>query len=264
MMKPVNSLRRMSHAVKLLSLCGLPLLMGADGGGGCGGTFNSKKPAPDVAGSWAITYGTTMDVKVKVEGTTYTQTLGPTGGVFTIMHKGAPFAFNVDCARPEVVCPSEVWPTQVSIDQRDPTFQYRMWVKIPTQTCSGQTMAPLPSECGMGTNNPECKPVCTGTVVTSSADAFGLIREGGTGFDLLLGGGFATNGINCALLALSVATADLRTKMTGSQWDATDMSNGQVKTGYAGGCLWGGAGQPTTTVTGASVEISVPFTGKRL
>jgi hypothetical protein len=267
MNKTTKSSRRLTSALMLLSVCGLPFLLGAEGGGGCGGTFGSKEPAPNVSGSWNITYGTTMDVDVKVGGSTYHQSMTSSGGTFSFMHAGTAFSFNIDCARPEVVCPSEVWPAQVTIDQRDAMYQHRMWVKIPTQTCNGQTVAPNQSECGAGTTNPDCKPICTGTVTTSSADAFGLIREGGTGFDLLLGGGFASNGINCALLGLSVASAELETVKFGSSWTANAMGNGQVKTGYAGGCLWAGPvdtqGKPSATVIGATVEIKTSFTGRK-
>ena len=102
-----------------------------------------------------------MEVDVKVGGSTYHQSLSPSGGTFSFMHQGAAFSFNIDCSRPEVVCPSEVWPAQVAVDQRDPMYQYRMWVKIPTQSCSGQTVAPKASECGAGTTN--CDSVCRDT-----------------------------------------------------------------------------------------------------
>lgn len=250
-----------------MMLASLPFLGGAQGGG-CG-AFTATDPAPDVTGRWAITYTNEISVKVNIGGSVYTQTLSGNGGAFSFMHQGKPYSFNLDCARAEVVCPSEVWPTMVDIDQRDTKFTHRMWVKIPTQSCSGQTVTPKPTECGNGTPNPDCKPVCNGTVTTSSADAFGLISETEDKFDLLLGGGFASNGVNCALLSLSGATAGLVTTGTGANWKATDMTNGAVKTGYAGGCLWAGAldpqtGKPEVLVLGASVEISTPFTGKRL
>jgi hypothetical protein len=239
--------------------------MGAQGGG-CG-AFNSTAPAPDVTGQWAITYGDGLNIKVTIGGAVYSQTLPASGGTFVVNHQGQPFTFNLDCSRPEVVCPSEVWPASVSIDQRDATYQHRMWVKIPTQTCSGQTVAPKASECGQGTPNPDCKPVCTGEVTTSSVDTFGLIDDAGDSFNLLLGGGFATNGINCAMLGLSVASADLVTTKSGTEWDATEMRNGTVTTGYAGGCVWAGPvdaqGKPDALVLGATLELSTTFTGER-
>ena len=263
------NLRRMKSVATLVSLCGLPFLMGANGSaGGCGGSFSSTTPAPNVSGNWAITYGNTMEIDVTVSGTVYHQSLPATGGSFSFTHQGAPYSFNVDCSRPEVVCPSEVWPSSVAIDQRDQTYQHRMWAKIPTQTCSGTTTTPKAAECGAGTTNPDCKPVCNGTVTTSTSDAFGLITEAGDHFDLLLGGGFATNGVNCALLDLSTAAAGLETAKFGTAWTASAMTNGTIKTGFAGGCLWVGAvdaqGKPTAAVMGASVVITTTFMGRKL
>ena len=245
-----------------------PFTMGAEGG--CGGTFGSKDPAPVVSGKWGIAYSPNLEVKVNIGGSAYVQTLTPTGGSFTVMHGGKPYPFTIDCSKPEVVCPSEVWATQVSIDQRDATYQHRMWVSIPVQQCSGTTSAPAPGTCGTGTLNPDCKPVCNGTITTANADAFGLIRDGGTGFDLLLGAGIATNGVNCALLGISVAQSSLITTglMGTTNWRATAMPDGQVKTGYAGGCVWAGSvgpdGKPDALVLGASLEMSTKFSGTRI
>jgi len=251
-----------------LALCvvALPVLMGAKGG--CG-AINSTDPAPDVTANWGISYGNQMEIDVKVGGAVYHQSLPAAGGTFAVTHQGQPLMFNIDCSRADVICPSEVWPNEVAADQRDEMYQHRMWVKIPTQTCSGKEVPPKASECGANTLNPDCKPVCDGTVTTGSADAFGLINEAGSAFDLFLGAGVATNGVNCALLGVSLAHADLTT--TGvpqsADWTATAMKNGTVKTAYAGGCLWAGDPNMTGTlqalVVGASVEISTPFTGAR-
>jgi hypothetical protein len=245
----------------------LSVFLGAKGGG-CG-AVSSMDPAPSVAGQWAISYGTMMNVDVTIGGAVYHQSLAASGGTFTVTHQGQPLAFSIDCSRPEVICPSEVWPSSVAIDQRDPTYPHRMWVAIPTQACSSPLVAPKSSECGAGTLNPDCKPVCTGQVTTTTADAFGVIADDGATFDLLLGGGLVTNGVNCALLGVSVAHAQLKstgTPMT-SDWAAQSMESGTVKTGYAGGCLWAGdptmSGQLQALVVGASVEISTSFTGTR-
>lgn len=244
-----------------------PFTMGAKGG--CG-TFNSKQAAPDVTGNWAISYDPKLEVDVKIGGAVYHQTLASQGGSFTFNHAGKPYTFNLDCSRPEVICPSEVWPNQVAVDQRDETYRHRMWVEIPVQECAGKLVQPARSECGAGTLNPDCKPVCDGEVTTKQADAFGLIREGGVGFDLFLGAGVASDGVNCALLGVSYARADLVN--VGEEetpgWKATEMANGQVKTAYAGGCLWAGDidqdGKPEALVLGATVEVTTHFSGDRL
>jgi len=246
--------------------CTLPLTMGAKGG--C--TFNSKDAAPQVAGTWAIAYDPQMEIDVTIGGAVYHQALPAQGGAFTVNHNGTPFSFNVDCARPDVICPSEVWPDRVTVDQRDATYQHRMWVQIPVQECSGQLVPPKSSECGAGTANPECDPVCTGTLTTKSAEAFGLISDGGDAFDLFLGGGVATNGVNCALLGISSAHATLVNSGAAAtdDWTSQSMRDGTVKTAYAGACLWAGDvnmdGKLEALALGATVEVRTKFTGMRV
>lgn len=240
-------------------------LVGADG---CR-AVSSTSPAPDVAGDWAVTYGDTFDVDVAIGGAHYTATVPETGGMVHVEHAGTGFDFMLDCSRPEVVCPSEVWPSRVSIDQRDRTYQHRMWVAIPSQTCSVALTPPDPETCGEGTSNPDCDDVCDGEITTTTRDAFGVIAENGRSFELLLGGGAASNGINCVLLGLSVAEADLVNEgsAAGNDWRSTGMENGEVRTGYAGGCLWVGdpemTGEAQALVLGASITISVPFDAAR-
>lgn len=250
-----------------LLISGMPFVMGAKGG--CGGAYSSTDPAPDVSGNWSVAYDDSMTIDVNIGGAVYHQTLSGSGGTFTINHQGTPITFNIDCSRPEVVCPSEVWPSMVSIDQRDPMYPHRMWVKIPSQTCNGTLVTPPASECGTGTLNPDCKPVCNGTLTTTTADAFGVIADDGASFDLLLGAGVATNGINCALLGASWAHASLTdTGASTPDWQAQSMTDGTIKTSFAGGCLWAGdpnqSGQLQALLVGASVDISTPFTATRL
>jgi len=245
-----------------------PALMGAEGG--CGkGPVSSRTPAPNVTGTWDIAYDDTLGIEVTIGGAAYSQTLGAAGGSFTIDHMGQPITFDLACSRPEVVCPSEAWPASVTAEQRNAAFPHRMWVTLPGQQCNGMLIDPVMSECGPGTLNENCEQVCDGEIVTASRDTFGVVNEEGTAFDLLLGAGVATNGINCALLGLSVAHADLVT--TGSadtmDWEAVQMSNGEVVVGYAGGCLW--LGDPDmdaaleALVIGASVKFTTGFTGTR-
>jgi hypothetical protein len=247
----------------------LPFLMGAQGKG-CGGAVSSTDPAPKVAGTWAIEYSTTTEVDVRIGGAVYHKSLPNSGGAFSITHQGKPISFELDCTRPEVVCPSEVWPTRVTIDQREAMYPHRMWVSIPTQSCSGPLVAPETSKCGSGTNNPDCDPVCDGEITTTTNEAFGVINDPGTKFDLLLGGGVASNGYNCALIGISYAKAELVNSGSAAapaSWQSNQMKNGAVKTAYAGGCLWLGDpdmdGQLEALVLGATVEISTGFTGTR-
>ncbi len=264
----------MSHRVTrlipvTLVLAAAPLALGAEGGCGKSPAF-SRSPAPDVAGQWAISYDDSLSVEIQIGGAVYTEEIGVAGGSFTIDHDGMPLTFDLSCERPEVVCPSETWPATVDVTQRNATYPHRMWVRIPRQSCDGPLVDPDPAECGAGTNNPDCEEVCDGEIATTETEHFGVIDEAGGSFDLLLGAGVATNGVNCALLGVSSAHADLVTTGTseGGDWRAEEMSNGKVVVAYAGGCLW--AGDPDmdaeleALVVSASVKFETGFAGTRV
>ena len=242
----------------------LPFVMGAQGDGCAAG---STSPAPDVRGTWGITYDDTIGVEVKIGGAVYNAELGAAGGSFTINHNGQPYTFNLDCSRPEIVCPSEAWPHAVVVEQRDVQHQHQMVVNLPQASCSGSLSEPAPGTCGAGTNNPNCDLVCDAGVTVKTAQAVGVIGEAGDSFRLYLGGGIVTNGINCAMLGYSVADAGLTTTGTkGQDWQATDMTGGLVTIGYAGGGLFAGQIDDTNraAVVGAEVKFTTGFTGQKL
>ena len=255
---------RTSRIFATLSLLALPALGGAQGDG-C--AANSRSPAPDVTGWWDVTYDDRLDVEIRIGGAVYTRELDPQGGVLT--HDGRPLRFDLACARPEILCPSEAWPAAVHAEQRDVGFEHRMYVTLPTQRCSGALVAPAPGTCGPGTNNPDCDDVCTGTVVTEERETFGVIGENGRTFRLYLGAGIATNGINCALLGWSVADAELENIGTAASgdWQAIAMNAGAVEIGYAGGCLWAGDpdvdGELEALLASASIKFTTGFTADR-
>lgn len=244
----------------------VPMLGGAKGDGCAAG---SRSPAPNVSGAWDIQYDDRIDVEVTIGGATYSSTLGSAGGVFTIEHEGRPISFNLDCARPEVICPSEGWPATVDITQRDPAHPHQMWVTLPTQYCDGSMVQAKPEDCGAGTNNPECDQVCDGEVRIREEQRFGVIGESGESFRLYLGGGIASNGFNCALIGWSVADANLRTTGSSAQnnWEATEMTDGTVTVGFAGGCLWAADvdmdAQLEALLVGASLRFTTGFNGSR-
>jgi hypothetical protein len=221
-----------------------------------------------VTGWWDVEYDDTLGVRVTIGGSVYESELPAGGGTVVITHGGRPITFDLDCERAEVVCPSEAWPREVFAEQRNATYEHRMIVTLPTQSCSGTLVEPSASECGAGTLNPDCEAVCDGDVIVRDEERFGVIGESGDSFRLYLGAGIATNGINCALLGWSVADADLQTVGRDTDaWEATSMTNGLVTVGYAGGCLW--IGDPDmdaeleALVIGASVEFTTGFTGTR-
>ncbi|HEY5920053.1 MAG TPA: hypothetical protein VIV11_00220 [Kofleriaceae bacterium] len=242
----------------------LPFVMGAQGDG-C--AANSTSPAPDVRGTWDITYDDTLGIEVKIGGSVYHSELGAGGGSFTINHDGKPYTFNLDCARPEIVCPSEAWPGSVLIEQRDVNRQHQMIVNLPQQSCMGELTKPTPGTCGVGTTNPNCDLICNGGVTVKTTEHFGVIGEAGESFRLYLGGGIVTNGINCAMLGYSLADADLDNVGAAStaDWEATGMSAGLVTIGYAGACLFAGQmdGQTAAVLVGAELKFTTGFTGAK-
>ncbi len=254
----------MMKTLRLALLVGsLPLVMGAQGDGCAAG---STSPAPDVRGTWDIAYDDTIGIEVKIGGAVYHAELGAGGGQFTIDHQGTPYTFDLDCSRPEIVCPSEAWPDRVVIEQRDVDHQHQMIVNLPQQSCMGALMKPEPGTCGAGTSNPNCDLVCDGDVTVATTEHFGVIGEHGDTFRLYLGGGIVTNGINCAMLGYSVADASLDTAGdAGTDWEATGMSAGLVTIGYAGTCLFAGTmnGTNQAALVGAELKFMTGFTGTK-
>jgi hypothetical protein len=253
--------------IKLLRLAfllpSLPFLMGAQGDGCAAG---SATPAPDVTGTWANNYDDTIGVEVKIGGAVYNAELGAAGGSFTINHQGKPYTFNLDCARPDIVCPSEAWPDRVVIEQRDVQHQHQMIVNLPQASCMGTMTKPAVGTCGAGTSNPNCDLVCDGGVTVKTQETFGVIGESGDTFRLYLGGGIVSNGINCAMLGYSVADASLElTGDKGVDWEATAMNAGLVTVGYSGACVFAGTvdGTNQAVLVGAEVKFTTGFVGDK-
>jgi hypothetical protein len=254
---------RIKRLLLLPITAALPMMMGAQGDGCAAG---SKSPAPDVRGTWGITYDDTIGVEVKIGGAVYNAELGATGGQITINHQGKPYTFGLDCARPEIVCPSEAWPSRVVVEQRDVERQHQMIVNLPSASCSGPLTKPAPGTCGAGTSNPNCDLICDSDVTVKSRETFGVIGEAGNSFRLYLGAGIVTNGINCALLGYSLADADLETVGTkGEDWEATEMTAGLVTIGYAGACVFAGPmdGATQAALVGAEVKFTTGFSGEK-
>jgi hypothetical protein len=238
--------------------------MGAQGDGCAAGSMSA---APNVAGTWNIAYDDTIGIEVKIGGAIYNAELGAAGGSFTINHAGQPYTFALDCARPDVVCPSEAWPSRVVIEQRNVNRQHQMIVNLPQASCMGELTKPTAGQCGAGTSNPNCDLVCDGGVTVQTAEHFGVIGETGESFRLYLGGGIVTNGFNCAMLGYSVADASLETMGKEQQeWEATEMSAGLVTVGFSGACLFAGQvnGTNQALLVGAELKFTTGFTGSKL
>ncbi len=265
--------RRRAPRILMLALMA-PFLGGAND---CGDSpIFARDPAPDIAGDWRVTYEDDLNVKITIgagaDAQVFERTVPANGGTVEITGPNdTPISFDLDCARPEVVCPSEVWETDFEIERNSEEFTHRFLVQIPQQSCDGERVPADPSECGEGTDNPDCESVCIGTLVTVRRGAFGTINNEEDGFDILLSGGIATNGVNCALLALSVARGELQNSgsVETEDWRVDAIPSGEIVSGYAGACLWA---QPVGTpedpdvaavVLGATVELSTSFSAAR-
>ena len=211
----------------------------ADDGGGVGGhgvVTIEGQGTPDVRGEWALTWQDDLEVVITIGGTSYTETLGPQGGVVTIDHGGKPFTFDLDCSREAVICPSEVWPDRVTFDQNLGFFPRNVFVTIPSHECEGELVDVDPAECGP---QAETCQLCDGEIDASETETVGRISFDNERLAVFLNGGLVTNGINCALLGLSVAKARLETTDPESgDYRGVALTNGRVITGVAGGCLW--------------------------
>lgn len=86
---------------------GMALLVSACGKGRAGDV------ATDFAGTWDVTYDDAIDVDVRIGGTVQRVRIGEQGGRVALADGGV--GFTVDCSRPELVCPSEIWPRELRL-----------------------------------------------------------------------------------------------------------------------------------------------------
>ena len=245
------------------------LAVATTGAKGDGCSAFDESPAPDMTGVWDMDYDDQLAVRVTLGGAVYESTIGAAGGQVTIEHDGHPLTFDLDCDRPEVICPSEAWPSTVTVRQRERDFEHQVLVDLPTQTCDGELVASEASACGVGTRNPDCDLVCGGETIVGTSERVGVIGADGSTFRIYLGAGIASNGVNCLLLAGAVADGDLVTSGVASRgtWRADEIVDGAVKVAYAGGCLWAGDpdgdGDPDALVLNATVAFESGFVGSR-
>ena len=268
------SLTTMMHSIRRQLAYGMPVAVLAlapamdseeEGARGCGALADTTA-APSMDGEWDVEYADDLSVEITIGGATYVSEIGLQGGTIEIEHEGKPLTFDLDCSREDIICPSEAWPTEFTAEHRNSKFPHQVTITLPGQECDGELVTPEDDECGEGTNNPNCEDVCDGEVITGPQERLGVISEDNDYFDMLLGAGVASNGINCALLGVSVAQAEVvhEKKRTGNEgWIATDLENGEVKVGYAGGCLWAddvdGDAELEALVLGASIEFTTSF-----
>jgi hypothetical protein len=73
---------------------------------------------PAVAGTWDAVFDDTIDVTADVEGEDHQARTGAGGGRVAFHDAGSFVQLEVDCARPELVCPQELLPRELTLDNR--------------------------------------------------------------------------------------------------------------------------------------------------
>lgn len=241
----------MNRSPWLLAVVALsPLMMAATcgGGGGRGGDGGTAE-YPDVGGTWSLTFANDLTAEVNVGGSVYNPTIGSGATTVSVTHDGKPISYSVDCSKPLVVCPSELLPATVSINQSltDPR-------NISLQVTE--------SECRNGT---VVEGTCSGTLVQTTTTRNGTLSADGTSFTVVLGGGAAAT-TNCVLLTLSVAQGDFTTSGSAASGNlrADSIVNGKLTTAVGGGCVVvnkaGLDPAVETAALAASIKLTSSFT----
>jgi len=90
-------------AVLLLSACGLG---------------RAQTPRPDLAGNWYLAYEDVIDVEVQLRGQSRRARVARSGGKVSLHDASGSIELNIDCGRPEVLCPTEMLDTQLTLTNR--------------------------------------------------------------------------------------------------------------------------------------------------
>jgi hypothetical protein len=274
------------HALPFVLLLSVPFIMAPGRCGTSAGGFFSDLPAPDMRGTWAVTYDDQVSVEIDLGGGAgHTGTVSANGGAFSFLVDGQQVELNVDCSLDWVVCPSEVWTEQVDFDQ--PRFAekpHQVNMSIQEQSCSAPRMPDeAAGECSsIEEDNLPCdEEICDEeNVETTSVDRLASISDpvpanpdAGSKPDYTIGialaGGFAVPAANCLLLGASYADADI--EYDGSYdpeentMEATGLVNGLVTIELAGACFWGAyvGDDLAGALLGARVKLQTGFTATK-
>jgi hypothetical protein len=236
----------------------------------------STNPAPDVQGDWDVTYDDSISVEIDIGGTVHTGTISGESGTVSFTHDGQDVTLDLDCSKSWIVCPSEVFATTVTLEQRD--FQghpHQVHMQINTTECVGEPRLPdeTAGECDSTDENRPCDVHVCDEVVETNSTTIGTISDPGEttqlhpDFDisLFLGGGLAVPTPNCVLASLSWAEAQLdytglyNVDATEPTMDAHSMSNGEITTAYGGACFWFESTEYTGELRGALLAATITF-----
>jgi len=256
------------------------------GPGRCGiaaeGYF-SDLPAPDMRGTWDVTYDNNVDVEVHIGGAVYAETFTGNSGSFGFVHDGEPVTLDLDCEDPLVTCPSEMYPAEVDLEQRSfEDYPHQVHMNINEVECDGDMRYPddLAGECG-GETGIDCDEMfCDGDLLETTRVALGSISNPDPPdplvgshpsyvLGLALGAGIAIPTANCLVMGISFADGDIVYDGTydfeTNAMDGTDVTNGVITVIYKGACFWAGgnAGNLGVALLEAEVWLTTGFTAKK-
>lgn len=188
---------------------------------------SSGNVAQDVRGLYTLSWSQVYTVRLDIGGAVQEQqSEGETGLLTFNAPDGSPMEVDLGafCAEPEVVCPSEVLPDTVAIDQDDPqvvqsVHTLRLW-------------------------DPESPAVVRSGLVRHDTDEFlfGLEGEGeGDG--------------SCGALALSLAGGHFDHGSDSGSEAVVGITDGKVAVGWLGVCAWEGL------AVAATLSIETTYTG---
>jgi len=254
------------------------------GPGRCGTSaqgFFSDLPAPDMRGTWDVTYDNVIDIEVSIGGDVYVGNVTGGHGSMSFTHDGEPVILDLECSDPLVICPSEVFPAEVDFEQRNfANYPHQVHMTLNETECTGDMVLPDPSECG-GETGIDCnEEVCDGVEIEVGVDKPASISDpvpaspivGSTPaytIGIALGGGLAVPTANCVLLGMSYADADISYSGTydpeENNMEATALTDGLITVIYTGACFWaaGGAGNLGVVLLDAEVKFTTGFTATK-
>jgi len=265
-------------------LC-LPLFMGQERCGASAKGFFSDDPAPSMEGVWDVTYDDQVDVEIDLGGgAVYYGVIADDGGEVAFTHDGEPVSLDLDCSKPWIVCPSEVWTETVEFLQpRFAARPHQVQMLVQDQECLNPRM-PEESE-GECSSNPDVNLPCDVEIcdpedtITSTKSTVASIsnpvppdpefgdRPGYT-IGIALSGGMVIPAANCLLIGTSFADADIvytgqyEPDPEGPTMFATDLTDGVITIIFSGACFWAhySESEIAGALLGASVKITTGFT----
>ena len=102
-------------------LSALVAVVALSSGAGCAKTY-AAAPRPDLSGVWDVAYDDYLDAELRIGERVQRIRLGRDGGRLVASDGSLPIELEIDCSREELVCPNEVWPSELTLNNRAGDF----------------------------------------------------------------------------------------------------------------------------------------------